>query len=87
MTTDTIEQATVLATVERVAHVSTAMAQPVTRTGDFVSADTGQPAAMTNWAVLLRPILDRDDPWWTRSRAASRPGGRTRSWARGPPLT
>ena len=62
MTTDTIEQATVLATVERVAHVSTAMAQPVTRTGDFVSADTGQPAAMTNWAVLLRPILDPDDP-------------------------
>jgi len=62
MTTDTIEQATVLATVERVAHVSTAMAQPVTRTDDFVAADTGQPAAMTNWAVLLRPILDRDDP-------------------------
>ena len=35
--------------------VSTAMAQPVTRTDDFVAADTGQPAAMTNWAVLLRP--------------------------------
>ena len=59
---DTLERAAVLATAERVAHVATAMAQPVLRTDDVVAADTGQPAALTNWAVLQRPIVDPDDP-------------------------
>ena len=64
------------------------MAQPVTRTDDFVAADTGQPAAMTNWAVLLRPILDRDDPL-VDEIARSFPPGRPHidRRARGPPRT
>jgi GNAT superfamily N-acetyltransferase len=59
---DTLERASVLATAERAAHVSTAMGQPVTRTDAFVAADTGLPAPLTNWAVLQRPIIDPDDP-------------------------
>jgi hypothetical protein len=59
---DTIERAAVLATATRVAHVSTAMGQPVRQTEDFTAADTGQPAALTNWAVLHRPVVDAADP-------------------------
>jgi hypothetical protein len=72
---DSIERAAVLATAERVAHVSASMGQPVTRTADFVSADTGLPAAMANWAVLLRPIADAADPVLDEIRASYAGGG------------
>jgi hypothetical protein len=71
---DTIERASVLATAERVAHCSTAMGQPVSRTDDFVAADTGQPEPMTNWAVLLRPVVDPGDPVLDRITEAFAPG-------------
>jgi hypothetical protein len=59
---DTLEEATLRATATRVAHVSESMGQPVTRTDDFVAADTGLPAAFANWALPLRPIAGADDP-------------------------
>jgi hypothetical protein len=59
---DTLEQATLLATATRVAHVSESMGQPVTSTDDFVAADTGLPAAFANWALPRRPIAGADDP-------------------------
>ena len=59
---DTLERATLLATATRVSHVSESMGQPVLRTADVVAADTGLPTAFANWAILLRPVVESDDP-------------------------